>query len=70
VVHSNIKILELFLEIYIDFDFYNLSSSGDVVYKERTGDIDNSWLLFYVMILCAFKGKPQSVEQLLLFNTL
>ena len=46
VVHSNIKILELFFEIYffrknylrqpsIDFDFCNLSSSGDVVYKER-----------------------------------
>jgi hypothetical protein len=49
----------------IDFDFCNLSSSGDVVYKERAGDIDNSWLLIYAMILCAFKGKPQSVEQLL-----
>jgi hypothetical protein len=72
-VHSNIKILELFLEIYffrinylrqpsIDFDFCNLSSSGDVVYKERAGDIDNSWLLIFVMILCAFKGKPQSVQ--------
>jgi len=40
------KILELFFEIYffrkkylrqlsIDFEFCNLSSSGDVVYKER-----------------------------------
>jgi hypothetical protein len=39
----------------IDFDFCNLSSSGDVVYKERAGDID---------ILCAFKGKLQSVEHI------
>jgi hypothetical protein len=39
VVHTNVKILELFLDIYffstIDFDFCNLSSSGDVIYKER-----------------------------------
>ena len=34
----------------IDFDFYNLSSSGDVVYKEP-GDIDTSWLLIYFTIL-------------------
>ena len=44
VVHTNIKILELFLDIFrkkylrqpsIDFDLCNLSPSGDVVYKGR-----------------------------------
>jgi len=49
VVHANIKMPVLLLDIYffpekilkttidasIDFDFCNLSSSGDVVYKER-----------------------------------
>jgi hypothetical protein len=41
----------------IDFDFCNLSSSGDVyvVYKERwPSDIDASWLLIYFTILWAF----------------
>jgi hypothetical protein len=47
----------------IDFDICTLSSSGDVVYKERAGDIDNSWLLIFVMTLCAFKGKPQIFQE-------
>ena len=39
-------------KISIDFDFCNISSSCDVVYKETL--IDTSWLLVYFTILWAF----------------
>jgi len=58
VVHTNIKTLELFLDIKkiqekilkttIDFDICNLLSSGDL---RNVGDIDTSWLLIYLTIL-------------------
>jgi hypothetical protein len=39
-------------KISIDFDFCNISSSCDVVYKGTL--IDTSWLLVYFTILGAF----------------
>ena len=64
VVHTNIKMPVLFFtyiffpnkylrQSSMDFDFWNLTSSGDIVYKERWWH-NTRWLLIYFAILWAF----------------
>ena len=63
VVHTNVKILELFLDIYFfpttEFDVCNLSSSGDVIYyKER-------WWHWHKLVTVSVSGTCRIPKRLL-----